>query len=710
MKNRGNNRRTGLVREAWWRWFVAGVVLTAFAPVFLYWDLEVEERDSAFNPRSTTSSSSPRRFQHFSQGHDETQPKQEPPPRTKQDEPLNRKGQGMLKAAKEAETAILNFFQGEARALEDGVPFGGDSVESLRIFSDRLVQRILLCHNNATTTDAATDNENQTDINNCMLRIVFVGSAQTSGRDNFYNQSFPFWVQKRILPIAEAAGLGLQLDNHAMDSDLSREGPQTSHMCIANLVGGRQNNNNNNNNIDHPVDVIGWDFDGNMQAKPSAQVEAFLRWASVLQPAMILINRDGPHGHSRRGTQRVVVNISPGHNAIVYEDDNNNNNIDNLPKPRSTAEPYRNSSTWQQRWNNQRNSFWAKLFDRYAPVMDLAAIDPVGSIWHLDHLEAFSNQALDAEKALPLLDCGSPGHDPPCDQVPKFIYNHLAAANLSNASLPLHETSGAMCGVLFGCRHNWYGGTRSHELRGALNALPIVRALRHATEALLSGTSVTTKAQNRDLTKVAARELPSSLPTPEFCSKKFCSRFPTCATSYIPNRGLQLSKSILTEDARMPLMGASHFANRAVVQVNDLERRFAPLGYIDRKYAYRLAREPDDEHKKKKKYDEIDVSTAAVKFTAGGNNGPLVLCEPPCFIDECSKKRKMPLNDYITLELDGNIISLSKSKQNPWGVEAGGKFCTVIASSIAKGDHVLRITTNVTTPDHVMFSHLISFS
>jgi hypothetical protein len=311
--------------------------------------------------------------------------------------------------------------------LEDGVPFGGTVGEDLfRILSDRLVQRIWLCHNKTSGTETtnatatATNSEEQENYNNenCRLRIVFVGSAQTSGRDNFYNQSFPFWVKKRLRPLAMAAGLDLQIDNHAMDSDLSREGPQTNHMCIANLVGGGHNNNHMNDTQHDVVDVIGWDFDGNMQAKPAEQIEAFLRWASVLRPAMILINRGGPHGELRQGKRRVVVNISPGHNAIVYEDkedggDNSGReNNSSIPNPHSATEPYQKSSTWKQRWNNQRNSFWSKLFARYLSVMDLAAIDPVGSIWHLDHLEDFSNQALDAKKALPLLDCGSPVHDP----------------------------------------------------------------------------------------------------------------------------------------------------------------------------------------------------------------------------------------------------------------------------------------------------------
>jgi len=151
----------------------------------------------------------------------------------------------------------------------------------------------------------------------------------------------------------------------------------------------------------------------------------------------------------------------------------------------------------------------------------------------------------------------------------------------------------------------------------------------------------------------------------------------------------------------MPRLGASHYVNNPSVQLNDLEKRFAPLGYMDRKFAYRLAAEKGN----KKKTE--DASTTAIAFTAK-SNGPLVVCEPPCFIDECSKKRKMPLLDYATLWLDRKEKLVATG--HPSAVEVAGKFCTVVAKFIAKGDHILRITTNVTNPEHVMFSHVISFS
>jgi len=101
----------------------------------------------------------------------------------------------------------------------------------------------------------------------------------------------------------------------------------------------------------------------------------------------------------------------------------------------------------------------------------------------------------------------------------------------------------------------------------------------------------------------------------------------------------------------MPRLGASHCVNNPSVQLNDLEKRFAPLGHKDRKFAYRLAAEKGNKKKKE------DASTTAIAFTAKGN-GPLVVCEPPCFLDECSKNRKMPLLDYATLWLDRKGLGL----------------------------------------------------
>ena len=326
----------------------------------------------------------------------------------------------LLEQAENAEKSILEFFHGEIRALEDGVPFGGTSVS---ILADRLANRITHCDGRRRRSSNSNDIMEE-----CVLRCVFVGSGQMAGRDSFYNQSYPFQTEERLQAIANTAELTLQVLNQAIDSDLSREGPQTAHMCMKNLI------------------------ETTMQGRPQAQVEAFVRWILAgLQPspAMLLFNRPGPHTPSRRGTKHAVVNLVGDHDAILWED----NKPEDMPEMRQ--EPYRNSSEYKELWKNNRNYFWEPIMERYAPFADFAAIDPQGSIWHLDHLQEFSNAAFDEGKALPLFDCPLPPHPPPCDQVPPVFHRHLARANMSIDTLPRHDTAGALCGVMWGCRHSW---------------------------------------------------------------------------------------------------------------------------------------------------------------------------------------------------------------------------------------------------------------
>ena len=325
-------------------------------------------------------------------------------------------------AAYMAEQFILTFFHGDDRALDNGVPIGGTQESTLKL-AERLARRIALCH----STDLERDED-------CVLRVAFVGSAQTTGREVFFNESFPFVTENRLRPIAEAAGLELQVMNHAMDSDLSREGPQSTHMCVANQVGKN-------------VDVIAWDLDQSMQAQPAAQMEAFIRWTFASQPAMIMINRGGPHGRSRRGKRKIVVNIGPQHDAEVWED-----KPEDVPEPRE--EEYVGSDSWKGRWEEGRNDFWNDLIEKYSPHVDIAAVDPSGAIWTLDHLQSFSNTAFDADKILPLVDCGQE-HPAPCDQVPAFIANKLAKKNATIQDLASEELlgGGKVCSAIFGCRH-----------------------------------------------------------------------------------------------------------------------------------------------------------------------------------------------------------------------------------------------------------------
>ena len=278
-----------------------------------------------------------------------------PPPIENKPKPSSRWSY-LLAKANEAELSILDFFHRETRAIEDGVPFGGTN-ESVSILAERLANRIAQCHDGGKRIPNTRANKLDT---KCVLRVVFVGSGQMSGRDIFHNQSFPFQAEQRLQSVADAAGLRMEVLNQAIDSDLSREGPQTAHMCMGNLVGS-----------DSPVDVIAWDFESTMQGKPQAQVEAFVRWVSAgLQPAMIMFNRPGPHAHSRRGKPRVVVNLVGSHDAILWEDDPED-------MPEMQQEPYRNSSIFNELWNNDRNFFWEPIIQKYSSFVDFAAIDPV---------------------------------------------------------------------------------------------------------------------------------------------------------------------------------------------------------------------------------------------------------------------------------------------------------------------------------------------
>ena len=158
----------------------------------------------------------------------------------------------------------------------------------------------------------------------------------------------------------------------------------------------------------------------------------------------------------------------------------------------------------------------------------------------------------------------------------------------------------------------------------------------------------------------------------------------------------------------MPRLGACHYAHNPSFAIKNLNTRFKPLGYVDRKYALRLAADNGQPRGAKDNDQGFDASTTSIAFNMTGP-GPVVLCEPPCFItSECSPKRKMPLVNHISMELDG--VSLKSPKDAPAQTEVGGKFCRIIAKSVDAGEHILRMTTTAVYPDHVMFSQLVSFS
>lgn len=199
------------------------------------------------------------------------------------------------------------------------------------------------------------------------------------------------------------------------------------------------------------------------------------------------------------------------------------------------------------------------------------------------------------------------------------------------------------------------------------------------------------------------------LPSPKYCSN-FCDMVPTCLSSYVPNIGRALGPAFLSNETfpvSTPRIGACHFAQDPDFQIRNLDKRFAPLGWNDRKFAYRLAKHDPNQKPKNKDKSPLDAERTAIGFNTT-HPGPLVLCEPPCFIDECSPKRMKPFVQHVTLELDGQVLPTPRAP--PLQTEVGGMFCRIISKLVPAGDHILRMSTEVVFPNHVMFSHLITFA
>lgn len=196
-------------------------------------------------------------------------------------------------------------------------------------------------------------------------------------------------------------------------------------------------------------------------------------------------------------------------------------------------------------------------------------------------------------------------------------------------------------------------------------------------------------------------------------------------TSYLPNLGPTLKDAIQpdpeNEDPTLPRMGVAHFGDDPEWAVQNIDKRMVPLGYVDRKYAYRLSMGTDGTKRlrppeyrldgtppNEKVYEPPDASSVDLVFTSAGP-GPLVLCEPPCFSDNCAKLRRMPMIQHVSLELDGAELKVpNHEKTSP--AEVTGVFCKIIATEVSEGNHLLRIKTLTKYPYYVMISHVISFS
>lgn len=111
----------------------------------------------------------------------------------------------------------------------------------------------------------------------------------------------------------------------------------------------------------------------------------------------------------------------------------------------------------------------------------------------------------------------------------------------------------------------------------------------------------------------------AALPTPPYCSARFCDKTPRCITSYEPNLAWTLCEQlVIPKDATtiVPRLGICHYLNDPAKALKDVEARYGELGYIDRKFAYQLA------------IGKKDVSFADISFTSE-TGGPLIICELP---------------------------------------------------------------------------------
>lgn len=129
--------------------------------------------------------------------------------------------------------------------------------------------------------------------------MAFTGYSVTVGRGNFFNQSFPFVVQRILqVPLQQVLGIPLQVTNAAIGGIPSF--PYS--FCLEHFVGLE-------------ADVLSWDYSMN-EGKSAASVEAFLRQALQQlphHPMMILLDRQV----SRQALLQDYTQLGLVHDALM---------------------------------------------------------------------------------------------------------------------------------------------------------------------------------------------------------------------------------------------------------------------------------------------------------------------------------------------------------------------------------------------------------
>lgn len=175
---------------------------------------------------------------------------------------------------------------------------------------------------------------------------------------------------------------------------------------------------------------------------------------------------------------------------------------------------------------------------------------------------------------------------------------------------------------------------------------------------------------------------------PKGCVAKYCDKVtPVCATDMLP-RSPTAPK--LTDLAR-----EGHRWD--LIDVDGRKPEADRFGYVDLKMGLSGSSESGE---------------LVFDFTTEHDNMPVSICQVPCPWGRCKKGRAV-LEGNVQFELDGSHLN---EKDFP-AVDKPGEFqplvnkgtCFVIAKSIPKGNHALKITVTAPGGDAVVVSHLIHF-
>lgn len=240
------------------------------------------------------------------------------------------KAQATFAAARKAIATTLQTLQGEYGAEHAALLF--QSVHFLdRDYIKHKLVRALLGQNGSPGKPKSEHD----------FVMSFAGTSVTAGHDNFYQQSYPVVMEKLIREAFVAAGLNLEVRNHAMGN----QPPIPAAFCVQSQLG-------------QDTDVAAWEFGmmvgGELQ---NSYVEEWMRNALHMpkRPALLMLD--------------------PGEGARKPDGD------DKLPTTPRTGEP----GDWSKSFGGLLEHY--KAYGVHAQAMYEA-------VWSLDHLDKYNFKAL----------------------------------------------------------------------------------------------------------------------------------------------------------------------------------------------------------------------------------------------------------------------------------------------------------------------------